>query len=125
MIDELKKLEDVLKKYKSEYSWIHNMALLSRSGLVIASVLENDFAEAKIAAIGAMLLSNADRSLIASNSGELNGIIIIGKERKIILMPVDYHDTIIFQCESHINHDEVIDIISKLINELLKLLGTL
>ncbi|MHA1111736.1 MAG: roadblock/LC7 domain-containing protein [Promethearchaeota archaeon] len=79
-------LNFILKTLMNEVDGIQSVALVSREGLIVNSILEEDVSPMHIAAMSAIILSTCERVLLEFKKGELDVCIIQGTEGKFICM---------------------------------------
>ncbi len=70
----------------NEVEGIQSVALVSREGLIVNSILEEDVSPMHIAAMSAIILSTCERVLMELKKGELDVCIIQGTDGKFIVM---------------------------------------
>jgi len=79
-------LNFVLKTLMNEVEGVQSVALVSREGLIVSSILDEDVSPMHIAAMSAIILSTCERVLLELRKGELDVCIIQGSEGKFIVM---------------------------------------
>jgi len=79
-------LNFVLKTLMTEVEGIQSVALVSREGLIVNSILEEGVSPMHIAAMSAIILSTCERVLLELMKGDLDVCIIQGSEGKFIVM---------------------------------------
>ena len=79
-------LNFVLKTLMNEVEGIQSVALVSREGLIVNSILEEGVSPMHIAAMSAIILSTCERVLLELMKGDLDVCIIQGSEGKFIVM---------------------------------------
>lgn len=79
-------LNFVLKTLINDVEGIKSVALVSREGLIVNSILDEDVSPMHIAAMSAIILSTCERVLLELKRGELDVCIIQGTEGKFIVM---------------------------------------
>ena len=79
-------LNFVLKTLMNEVYGIQSVALVSREGLIVNSILEEGVSPMHIAAMSAIILSTCERVLLELMKGDLDVCIIQGSEGKFIVM---------------------------------------
>jgi len=79
-------LNFILKTLMNDVEGIQSVALVSREGLIVNSILEEDVSPMHIAAMSAIILSTCERVLLEFRKGELDVCIIQGTEGKFICM---------------------------------------
>ena len=79
-------LNFVLKSLMNDVEGIQSVALVSREGLIVNSILDADVSPMHIAAMSAIILSTCERVLLELHKGELDVCIIQGSEGKFIVM---------------------------------------
>lgn len=79
-------LNFVLKTLMNEVDGVQSVALVSREGLIVNSILEEDVSPMHIAAMSAIILSTCERVLLELKKGVLDVCIIQGSEGKFIVM---------------------------------------
>ena len=79
-------LNFILKTLMNDIEGIQSVALVSREGLIINSILDESVSPMHIAAMSAIILSTCERVLLELMKGELDICIIQGSEGKFIVM---------------------------------------
>jgi predicted regulator of Ras-like GTPase activity (Roadblock/LC7/MglB family) len=79
-------LNFVLKSLMNDVEGVQSVALVSREGLIVNSILDADVSPMHIAAMSAIILSTCERVLLELHKGELDVCIIQGSEGKFIVM---------------------------------------
>jgi predicted regulator of Ras-like GTPase activity (Roadblock/LC7/MglB family) len=79
-------LNFILKTLMNDIEGVQSVALVSREGLIINSILDESVSPMHIAAMSAIILSTCERVLLELMKGELDICIIQGSEGKFIVM---------------------------------------
>ena len=79
-------LNFVLKTLMNEVEGIQSVALVSREGLIVNSILDEGIEPMHIAAMSAIILSTCERVLVELKKGQLDVCIIQGSEGKFMVM---------------------------------------
>lgn len=79
-------LNFILKTLMNDIEGVQSVALVSREGLIINSILDDSVSPMHIAAMSAIILSTCERVLLELMKGELDICIIQGSEGKFIVM---------------------------------------
>ncbi|MBD3351949.1 MAG: hypothetical protein GF364_10735 [Candidatus Lokiarchaeota archaeon] len=79
-------LNFILKTMMTEVEGAENVALVSKEGLIVNSILDEDVSPMHIAAMSAIILSTCEKALMEFKKGELDVCIIQGYEGKFIIM---------------------------------------
>ncbi|MHA1728823.1 MAG: roadblock/LC7 domain-containing protein [Promethearchaeota archaeon] len=79
-------LNFILKSLMKDVEGVLSVALVSREGLIVNSILEESVSPMHIAAMSAIILSTCERVLMELMKGDLDVCIIQGTEGKFIVM---------------------------------------
>lgn len=79
-------LNFILKTLTNDIEGVQSVALVSREGLIINSILDESVSPMHIAAMSAIILSTCERVLLELMKGVLDICIIQGSEGKFIVM---------------------------------------
>ena len=79
-------LNFILKTLMNDIEGVQSVALVSREGLIINSILDESVSPMHIAAMSAIILSTCERVLLELMKGILDICIIQGSEGKFIVM---------------------------------------
>jgi len=79
-------LNFILKTLMNDIEGVQSVALVSREGLIINSILDDSVSPMHIAAMSAIILSTCERVLLELMKGELDICIIQGSDGKFIVM---------------------------------------
>lgn len=79
-------LNFILKTLMNDIEGVQSVALVSREGLIINSILDESVSPMHIAAMSAIILSTCERVLLELMKGVLDICIIQGSEGKFIVM---------------------------------------
>ncbi|HMF32082.1 MAG TPA: roadblock/LC7 domain-containing protein [Candidatus Lokiarchaeia archaeon] len=78
-------LNFLLKSLMQKIDGIQSSAIVSREGLTVTSILDENVSSMHIAAMSAILMSTCERILVELNKGELDVAIIQGQGKFIVM----------------------------------------
>lgn len=78
-------LNFLLKSLMQKVDGIQSSAIVSREGLTVTSILDENVSALHIAAMSAILMSTCERILVELNKGELDVAIIQGNGKFIVM----------------------------------------
>ncbi|MHA1714494.1 MAG: roadblock/LC7 domain-containing protein [Promethearchaeota archaeon] len=89
--EHLEELTDILKNLTASIPEISSGAIVSVEGLPIASMTPDDVDETRFAAMTATMLSLGERAALEMSKGELEQVLIRGKDGYLIVMSAGPH----------------------------------
>ncbi|MHA1520215.1 MAG: roadblock/LC7 domain-containing protein [Promethearchaeota archaeon] len=85
-MEEEAQLNYLLRELMQKIDGLDSTALVSREGLIVSAVLEENISDMHIAAMSAIILSTCERVLMELKKGSLDICIIQGSEGKFLVM---------------------------------------
>ncbi len=85
-LEEEAQLNYLLRELMQKIEGLESTALVSREGLIVSAVIEENISDMHIAAMSAIILSTCERVLMELRKGELDICIIQGSEGKFLVM---------------------------------------
>lgn len=86
---------------------ISGVALINSVGSIVSSMLEKDLNEAKVAAIGATVLSVSERTCVELGHGEFNLSFIQGEDGRCLLSRIGTENTMLIIFNDSISNEKV------------------
>ena len=86
---------------------VSGVALINSVGSIVSSILKEDLNDAKVAAIGATVLSVSERTCIELGQGNLNLSIIQGEEGTCLLSPIGTENIILVLFDNTITNEKL------------------